>query len=146
MVTDGVIEVQDTTVVKQTRKPAVAAGPPEHVRQKGPAVLLRVFLGAADRWHDEPLEEAILKRLRLMEIAGATVYRGVLGYGAKGHEHRRTLLHPTRDLPVVIEVVDTAEKIQAAAAAIEDMLEDGLLMTCPVEMTRLIRKAGTPPA
>ena len=103
---------------------------------------MRVFLGEADKWHGEPLYEAIVKQLRMLEIAGATVYRGVLGYGAKGHEHKRSFWHPMRDLPVMISVVDTAEKIAAAAQAIEAMLEDGLIVTSDVEMVRLVR-SGT---
>jgi hypothetical protein len=75
----------------------------------------------------------------MLEIAGATVYRGILGYGAKGHEHKRSFWHPMRDLPVMITVIDTEAKIAEAAAAIEAMLEDGLIVTSDVEMVRLVR-------
>ena len=139
MVTDGLIEVQDTTVVKLTREAAVSEPVLPHQRQEGPAKLLRVFLGEADKWHGEPLYDAIVKKLRMMEIAGATVYRGIVGYGAKGHEHKRSFWHPMRDLPVMISVIDTAPKIAEAAAAIEAMLEDGLIVTSDVEMVRLVR-------
>ena len=139
MVSDGLIEIHDTTVVKLTRKPASPEPPMPHERQQGRAVLLRVFMGEADRWHDEPLHNAIVKKLRMMEIAGATVYRGILGYGAKGHEHKRSFFHPMRDLPVMVSVVDTADKIAAAAEVIEGMLEDGLIVTSEVEMVRLVR-------
>ena len=139
MVTDGLIEVQDTTVVKLSR-PATEAEPgPPHERRAGPAKSLRVFLGEADKWHGEPLYDAIVKKLRMLEIAGATVYRGILGYGAKGHEHKRSFWHPMRDLPVMISVIDTAPKIAEAAAAIESMLDDGLIVTSDVEMVRLVR-------
>jgi len=74
-----------------------------------------------------------------MEIAGATVYRGILGYGAKGHQHKRSFFHPTRDLPVMISVIDTDEKIAAAADAIEGMLQDGLIVVSDVDMVRLVR-------
>jgi PII-like signaling protein len=96
-------------------------------------------MGEADRWHDEPLYDAIVNRLRTMEIAGATVYRGILGYGAKGHQHKKTFFHPTRDLPVMISVIDTDEKIAAAADAIEGMLQDGLIVVSDVDMVRLVR-------
>ena len=139
MVTDGLIEVQDTTVVKLAR-PADASEPAlPHERREGPAKLLRVFLGEADKWQGEPLYDAIVKKLRMLEISGATVYRGILGYGAKGHEHKRSFFHPMRDLPVMISVVDTAPKVAEAAAAIEAMLEDGLIVTSDVEMVRLVR-------
>ena len=139
MVTDGLIEVQDTTVVKLARKSLKPEPRLPHGRQQGPAKLMRVFLGEADRWHDEPLYDAIVRRLRMMEIAGATVYRGVLGYGAKGHQHKRSFFHPTRDLPVMISVIDTEEKIAAAADAVEGMLQDGLIVVSDVDMVRLVR-------
>jgi len=139
MVSDGLIEVQDTVVVKHVRKTARGEPRLPHQRQEGPARLLRVFLGEADRWHDEPLYDAIVKKLRLLEIAGATVYRGILGYGAKGHQHRRNFLHVSRDLPIMISVIDSAEKIARAAEAIEGMLEDGLIVISEAEIVRLVR-------
>jgi uncharacterized protein len=139
MVTDGLIEVQDTTVVKLARPSAQPEPKLSHQRKVGPAKMLRIFLGEADKWHDEPLYDAIVKKLRLMDIAGATVYRGILGYGAKGHEHKKSFLHVSRDLPIMLSVIDTPEKIRAAAEVIEGMLEDGLLVVSDVEMVRLVR-------
>lgn len=143
MVSDGLIEVQDTTVVKAVRAGATAeprlAGRAPHDRKQGSAKLLRVFMGETDKLHGEPLYDAIVKRLIMMDIAGATVYRGILGYGAKGHQHKATFLHPMRDLPIMLSVIDTAEKIAAAAEVIEGMLEDGLIVTSDVEMVRLVR-------
>jgi PII-like signaling protein len=145
MVTDGLIEVQDTIVVRNTHKPAREVSPAPRERRSGPAKLLRVYLGEADRWHDEPLYEAIVKKMRMMEIAGATVQRGVMGYGAKGHQHQRSFFHPMRDLPVTISVIDTPEKIAAAAQAIEEMLTDGLIVLADVEMVRLSRSEAADP-
>ena len=139
MVSDGLIEVQDTTVVKHARKTPKAEPKLPHERQDGQAKLLRVFIGEADKWHDEPLYDAIVKRLRMMEIAGATVYRGILGYGAKGHEHKRSFFHVSRDMPVMVSVIDSAEKIASAAEAIEGMLEDGLIVISDAEIVRLVR-------
>jgi len=139
MVTDGLIEVQDTTVVKLTRPPTQPEPKLPHQRKVGPAKMLRIFLGEADKWHDEPLYDAIVKKLRMMDIAGATVYRGILGYGAKGHEHKKSFLHVSRDLPIMLSVIDTSEKIRAAAEVIEGMLEDGLLVISDVDMVRLVR-------
>jgi PII-like signaling protein len=139
MVSDGLIEVQDTTVVKFARRSAKAEPKLPHRRQAGPAKLLRVFMGEADRWHDTPLYDAIVKKLLMMDIAGATVYRGILGYGAKGHQHKASFLHPTRDLPIMVSVIDTAERISAAAEVVEDMLEDGLIVISDAEIVRLVR-------
>jgi PII-like signaling protein len=110
-----------------------------HERQAGAARLLRVFFGEADQWRGEPLHEAIVKRLRKMEIAGVTVYRGILGYGAKGHEHRRSFLHISHDLPIMLSVIDSGEKIAAAVEVIEGMLEDGLIVVSDVEAVRMVR-------
>ncbi len=139
MVTDGLVEVQDTTVVRLARKSPKPEPKLPHQHKQGRATLLRVFLGEDDKWHGEPLYDAIVRKLRMMDIAGATVYRGILGYGAKGHEHKRSVLHPMRDLPIVISVIDAPEKIAAAAEAIEAMLEDGLIVTSDVEMVRVVR-------
>ena len=143
MVSDGLIEVQDTTVVKFARKGAKAEPKTPHERKQGPAKLLRVYLGEADKWHEAPLYDAIVKKLLMMDIAGATVYRGILGYGAKGHQHKATFFHPTRDLPVMVSVIDTAEKISAAAEVVEEMLEDGLIVISDAEIVRLVRSAKT---
>jgi uncharacterized protein len=139
MVSDGLIEVQDTTVIKLARPSSQQESKFPHERKVAPAKMLRIFLGEADKWHEEPLYDAIVKRLRMMDIAGATVYRGILGYGAKGHEHKKSFLHVSRDLPVMISVIDSPEKISAAAEVIEGMLEDGLLAISDVDMVRLVR-------
>jgi PII-like signaling protein len=139
MVTDGLIEVQDTTVVKVARKSVRPEPKLPHQEKRGRAALLRVFMGEADKWRGEPLYDALVKKLRVMEIAGATVYRGILGYGAKRHEHKRSFFHPMRDLPIMVSVIDTPEKIAAAAEAIEAMLEEGLIVTSDVDIVRLVR-------
>jgi PII-like signaling protein len=141
MVTDGLIEVQDTVVIKSAaamRAQPEAALPRQ--RKQGPAKMLRIFFGEADRWHDEPLYEAIVKTLRMMDISGATVYRGILGYGAKGHTHKERRFHRSRDLPVMVSIVDTAERIAQAVEAVEVMLGDGLLVISDVEMVRLVHE------
>jgi PII-like signaling protein len=139
MVTDGLIEVQDTTVVKLAHKSTRPEPRLPHERRQETAKLLRVFIGEADKWHDEPLYDAIVKKLRMMDMAGATVYRGVLGYGAKGHQHKRSFFHVSRDMPIMMSVVDSPGKIAVAADAIEGMLEDGLIVISDVDMVRLVR-------
>jgi len=155
MVTDGLIEVQDTTVVKVAMKEKRRAEPNiPHERKAGKAKLMRIFLGEADRWNGEPLYDAIVKRLRLMEISGATVYKGILGYGAKGHTHKQNFLHTSRDLPIMISVVDTEDKLAPAAGAVEEMLQDGLIVISDVDIVRLVHSqssseaadAGLPPS
>jgi PII-like signaling protein len=139
MVEDGLIEVQDTTVVRIAMKERHRQEPKQpHERKAGKAKLMRVFLGEADRWHGEPLYDAIVNRLRMMDISGATVYKGILGYGAKGHTHKHNLLHTNRDLPIMISVVEAEEKLGQAAEAVEEMLQDGLIVISDVDIVRLV--------
>jgi PII-like signaling protein len=138
MVDDGLIEVQDTVIHKMARKDRKTEPPAHHAKKQGPAKLLRVFIGESDRWQGEPLYDAIVKKLRMMEVAGATVYRGIHGYGAKGHTHKESFWHLSRDLPIMISAIDTPDKIVEATAAIEKMLEDALIVVSDVEMTRLV--------
>jgi len=139
MVTDGLIEVHDTTIVKAAMKEKRKAEPKRpHEEKRGTGKLMRIFIGEADRWHDEPLYDAIVKRLRMMDIAGATVYRGILGYGAKGHKHQQSFFHMAHDLPVMIAVVDAEEKLLKATEAVEEMLQDGLIVLSDVDIIRLV--------
>jgi PII-like signaling protein len=137
MVTDGLIEVQDTTVVKVANKENPEPSQP-HERKAGKAKLLRIFFGEADRWKDEPLYDAIVKRLRMMDVAGATVYKGILGYGVKGHTHKQNRLHTNRDLPMMISVVEAEEKLGPITEAVEEMLMDGLIVVSDVDIVRLV--------
>jgi PII-like signaling protein len=139
MVVDGLIEVHDTTVIKSVnvdRPTQEATLPAERTQQK--AKLMRIFLGERDKWHGEPLYDAIVKRLRMMDIAGATVYKGIMGYGAKGETHRPHLLHISEDLPIMISVIDSPQKIAEAEPVVEGMLDDGLIVVSDVESIRLI--------
>ena len=105
-------------------------------RKDGNAGVLN-FIGEADRWRGEPLYEAIVKRLREFEISGATVYRGILGYGAKGLTHKENFWHLSKDLPIMIAVIDSAEKLSEASVALEEMIADGLIVFSDVVMVRL---------
>lgn len=100
--------------------------------------MLRIFLGEADQWQGEPLYEAIVKKLQTLQVAGATVYRGILGYGAKADQHRKQSPRLSKDLPIMISTIDTALRISEAAAAIEEMLEDGLIVVSDVDIIRII--------
>jgi PII-like signaling protein len=147
MVTDGLIEVQDTTVVKiATKEKRKSELKEPHERKAGTAKLMRICLGEADRWNGEPLYDAIVKRLMMMGISGATVYRGILGYGAKGHTHKQNFLHTSRDLPIMISVVEAEENLGPAKEAVEEMLQDGLIVISDVDIVRLIHTDAKLPA
>ena len=105
MVTDGLITVQDLTVIKAVDKDAKTRQREPEAPKKvitAAAKLVRIYLGESDRCKDEPLYEAIVKKLRMMDFSGATVYRGIFGYGAKGHTHRAGRFHLSHDLPIMI--------------------------------------------
>ena len=89
--------------------------------------LLRMFIGESDRWHGRPLYEAIVLKAREEGLAGATVLRGSMGFGAKSHLHTAKILRLSEDLPIVIEIVDSREKIDAFMPIIDDMMNDGLV-------------------
>jgi PII-like signaling protein len=138
MVADGVIEVQDTEIIKAVRQDRASEAKLPHAELKGKARMMRIYLGESDQWDGEPLYDAIVKRLRLMDIAGATVYRAILGYGVKGHTHKTGALHFSRDLPVMISVVDTEEKLSRAIDTVEGMMTDGLIVLSDVDVIRLV--------
>jgi|SRR5579883_1384330 len=142
MVNDGVIEVQDTHVVKAAAKDAPAEPSPPHVELRGAARMMRIYLGESDRWHGEPLYEAIVNRLRVLDIAGATVYRGILGYGVKRHTKKSGVLPFSRDLPIMISVVDAQERLDRAIAEIEPMMQDALIVLSDVDVIRLVQRAN----
>jgi PII-like signaling protein len=143
MVSDGLIEVQETNIIKAAMRERPAQVKPPHERKQGKAKLLRIYIGEADQWNGEPLYDAIVKQLRMMDISGATVYRGILGYGAKGHTHKQGFLHISHDLPVMIAVVDTEDKLNQAMDTIESMMQDGLVVTSDVEIVRLVHGRPT---
>ena len=138
MVNDGVIEIQDTNVVKVANKERPTAPKGPHTEMRGTARLMRIYMGESDKWQGESLYEAIIKRLRLMDIAGATVYRGILGYGVKGHTHKSGHLPFSHDLPVMISVVDSEEKLARAVNEIESMMQDGIIVFSDVDVIRLV--------
>ncbi|MGH8047539.1 MAG: DUF190 domain-containing protein [Chthoniobacterales bacterium] len=90
------------------------------------ATLLRIYLGETDRYGHEPLYEAIVVKAREMQLAGATVLRGPMGFGASSHLHTAKILQLSADLPVVVEIVDDAEKINAFWAEVAPMMKGGL--------------------
>jgi len=91
------------------------------------AMLLRVFIGESDRWKHQPLYEAIVLKAREMHMAGATVLRGPMGYGKSSRLHTTKILRLSLDLPLVIEIVDSEEKINAFLPYLDEVMKGGLV-------------------
>ena len=89
--------------------------------------LLRIFIGESDRWHRQPLYEAIVLKARELGLAGATVLRGPMGFGASNHLHTAKILRLSMDLPIVIEIVDAEEKINLLLPHLDEMVSEGLV-------------------
>ncbi|PWT97692.1 MAG: hypothetical protein C5B51_30885 [Terriglobia bacterium] len=105
-----------------------------------PAEILRIHISESDRHEGKPLYEAIVAKCRELKIAGATVFRGVEGYGETAEIHRAHLVHSDR--PIVITVVDTAENIHRLIPVVEKMIDTGLMATSAVEMIRVQKGTG----
>ncbi|HEY6169980.1 MAG TPA: DUF190 domain-containing protein [Verrucomicrobiae bacterium] len=89
--------------------------------------LLRIFIGESDRWHHQPLYEAIVLKARELGLAGATVLRGPMGFGANSHLHTAKILRLSEDLPMIIEIVDSEEQINLLLPLLDEMMTDGLV-------------------
>jgi PII-like signaling protein len=103
------------------------------------ATLLRIFIGESDRWDHKPLYEAIVLKARELHLAGATVLRGPMGFGKSSRLHTAKILRLSMDLPIVIEMVDAEEKIQAFLPVLDPMMKGGLVT---LEKVRVIDYRG----
>src|SRR6266705_1578703 len=107
------------------------------------AMLLRIFIGESDRWQHQPLYEAIVIKARELHLAGATVLRGPMGFGKSSRLHTAKILRLSMDLPFVIEIVDSGEKIQRFLPVLDEMMGDGLLT---MEKVKVMDYRGKEPA
>ncbi len=107
------------------------------------ATLLRIFIGESDRWEHKPLYEAIVLKAREMHLAGATVLRGPMGFGKSSRLHTAKILRLSMDLPLVIEIVDSEDKINAFLPLLDSMMGGGLVT---LEKVKVIEYRGLPPA
>jgi PII-like signaling protein len=148
MAGSGLIELQDTFIAKPSGPSAQPspATPVARMRIEGKAKLMRIYIGESDRWKDKPLHEALIEALRVNDFAGATVYRGIMGYGANRRLHKDSLLHLSHDLPIMISVVDTEEKLRAFFPVLDDMIQQGgLVVLSDVDIIKYAHSAATIP-
>jgi len=116
------------------------------MKLEGEGTLLRIFVGELDKWHHMPLYEAIVLRARELGLAGATVFRGPMGFGAHSRLHRVKIFDLSEDLPVIVEIVDKEEKVQAFLPELDRMVGDGLITMEKVRVIKYSAKPQPPPA
>jgi PII-like signaling protein len=138
MVGTGLIEMHDTTIVKpaeKKHKPGGGTGGPA-LKSEGKAKMMRIYIGENDKWNGKPLYEAIVEGLRAHDIAGATVYRGILGYGANRRIHKDSALHLSHDRPILLSIVETEEKLKAITPMLDEMVQQGIVVLSDVDIVK----------
>jgi PII-like signaling protein len=141
----GMIELQETTVAKPAQlskqKKTTPAIPASHLKIEGKAKLMRIYIGEGDRWKDKPLHKALVEAMRANDIAGVTVYRGIMGYGAHRRMHRDKPLFHSHDSSIMLSVVDTEEKLRVFLPLVEQMVEEGLVVLSDVDIIKYSYRA-----
>ena len=112
------------------------------MKLEGKAQMLRIHFGEDDRWNGKPLYRAIVEKCRELDIAGATVFRGIEGYGASTLIHRPHLLSFSSDAPLMVSVIDTAEKVRTLLPFLDEMLKEGLIAVSEVEVIKYVHQEG----
>jgi PII-like signaling protein len=141
----GLIEVQDTLVVKpaeMAKKKELEESLPA-LKRESKAKLMRIFIGETDKWGDQPLHKALVESMRANDIAGVTVYQGILGYGANRRIHQDSGLHLSHDRPVMLSVVETEEKLQAYFPILDQMVQQGLVVLSDVDIIKYTHNFAT---
>jgi len=143
MVSPGLVEMQDTTVVTMSAAPR---DQPDvtRVTLSGKAKLMRIFIGENDRWRGKSLYDAVVESLRTNDIAGVTVYRGICGYGAHRRFHKEKRLSLSQDLPIILSVIDEEAKLRAYLPILEQMVEEGLVVLSDVDVIKYMHRLEQP--
>lgn len=135
MVTPGLVEMQETTVVTVSAAPTAQPELPR-VALNGKAKLMQIFIGENDRWRGKSLYDAIVESLRTNDIAGVTVYRGICGYGAHRRFHKEKRMSLSHDQPIILSVVDEDARIRAYLPVLEQMVDEGLVVLSDVDVIK----------
>lgn len=157
VVEKGLVEITDTNVVKccpkavekkevSQKSETFGRGSEEEKRMKleGKAKMLRVIVSEDDKWEGEPLYDAIVKRFITMDIAGATVYKAIAGYGPHRRFHKKKTLTSTGEMPVLITVVDTEENINKVLPILDDMVKEGIVILSDVNVIKYVHRDVDP--
>jgi uncharacterized protein len=112
------------------------------MKLEGRAKMLRIHFGENDKWKDKPLYRAIVEKSRELDIAGATVFRGIEGYGASTLIHRAHRLSFSSDAPIMVSVIDSEEKIQKLLPFLDEVVDEGLIAMSEVEVIKYVHQEG----
>lgn len=135
MAGSGLIEMHDTTIVKPAEKKHKQTDRKKAaLKREGKAKMMRIYVGENDKWNGKPLYEAIVNGLRANDVAGVTVYRGILGYGANRRIHKDAALSLSHDRPILLSVVDREDKLKAFLPTLEQMVLQGLVVMSDVDI------------
>ncbi|MGH9748228.1 MAG: DUF190 domain-containing protein [Candidatus Acidiferrales bacterium] len=113
------------------------------MKLEGKAKMLRIHFGENDKWNDKPLYRAIVEKCRELDIAGATVFRGIEGYGASTLIHRAHLLSFSSDAPIMVSVIDSEENVQKLIPFLDQVVGEGLIAVSEVEVVKYVHQDGT---
>ncbi|MFZ0704979.1 MAG: DUF190 domain-containing protein [Candidatus Korobacteraceae bacterium] len=144
MACHGIIEVHDTTVIRPAPpgKKSQPEVPP--VKLQAQAKMMRILIGEHDKWNGKPLHQALVQAFRANDIAGVTVYRGILGYGANRRVHKESTLNLSHDAPILLTVVDTEEKLRAIVPVLDQMVLQGLVVLSDVDIIKYSHAQPSP--
>jgi PII-like signaling protein len=145
LVGSGMIEFQETMVAKpaqSSKRKETKAPAPEHLKISGKARMMQIYIGESDQWEGEPLYEVLVRAMRAQDLAGVTVYRGILGYGAHRRIHRDKALHLSHDRSIMLSVVDTEEKLQEFLPTIDEVVGEGLVVLSDVDIVKYTHRAA----
>jgi hypothetical protein len=112
------------------------------MRLEGKATMLRIHFGEDDKWHGKPLYRAIVEKCRELDLAGATVFRGIEGYGGSTLIHRSHLISFSSDAPIMVSVIDSVEKIRLLLPFLDEMVGEGLIAKSEVEVIKYVHQDG----
>lgn len=137
IVEKGLVEITDTNVIKCCPKVTEKTGEVEQrMKLEGKAKMLRIIISEDDKWEGEPLYEAIVKRLIMTDIAGATVYKAIAGYGPHKRYHKKKTLAAHGELPILITVMDAEENINKVIPILDDMVHEGIVVLSDVNVIK----------
>jgi PII-like signaling protein len=142
MAGSGMVELQETTVAKpaEVKKP-MGVDRPVHLRIEGKALMMRIYISEQDRWQNKALHLALVEAMRANDIAGVTVYRGILGYGAHQRVHHERTLSLSHEASIMLSAVDSEERIRAFLPIVEQMVEEGLIVLSDVDIIKYAYRA-----